>query len=183
MRALSVWSFLGICAAALFSSVSSGHAGGDRPQKFCTSAAKDLKGDGDLAVAARAVFGQPGFTDNELDCLYPVQVIRYGDVDVLLSQNRAPEDGCQSCQTNLNATALKRIPGGYKGLRTFEAFGETGNRGSISAAWPVQIGGDDGLAIENYSSAQGYLFISLGLSCLPTSGPRRLGSKYFPYRV
>ncbi len=153
----------------VFSSALSGHAGGDRPQKFCTSAAKDLKGDGDLAVAARAVFGQPGFTDNELDCLYPVQVIRYG-----ASTRRCPRTAPQRMgsvrQTNLNATALKRIPGGYKGLRTFEAFGETGNRGSISAAWPVQIGGDDGLAIENYSSAQGYLFISLGLYAFRCQG-------------
>ena len=170
MRMRAVAAILSLSAGAFVASASSAGAAGDRPQKFCASLAKDLKTDDDLAAAARAVFGVPGFADDAEDCLYPVQTIRYGDVDVLLWQARAPEEGCQSCMTDLNATVLKRVPGGYKNVRTFEAFSQTGGRGGIAAAWPVPIAGDDGLAIENDDWAQGYDFVTLGLYAFRSGG-------------
>lgn len=93
-----------------------------QPQiRICEPAAAQLKSESDLAEAMRAAFGEPGFTQDE-DCLYPLQVLRYADVDVLVTQNLAPETACQACEADLSATVLKRIPGGFKRVRTFAAF-------------------------------------------------------------
>ena len=63
--------------------------GGDAPLKYCRSVAAKLQADSDLAAAARAAFGQPEATDDEA-CLYPLQLLRYADVDVLVSQTGEP---------------------------------------------------------------------------------------------
>jgi hypothetical protein len=139
------------------------------PLRFCQEAAAKLKADSDLAGAARAAFGQPGFTNDE-NCRYPLQVVRYADVDVLLSQSQAPGEACHGCEAELSATVLKRIPGGYKSLRTFEAFGKMGSHGAVASISPIAIGGDDGLAIEAGGTFQGYTNTTLDLFAFRRQG-------------
>jgi hypothetical protein len=152
------------------------------PLRLCEQAAAKLKSDSDLADATRAAFGDPGVGHDEF-CLYPLQVLRYADVDVLLTQNFAPETACHGCVADLSAAVLRRIPGGYKHVRTFEAFGKTGTFGAVASVSPIAIGVDDGLAIESGGTFQGYTSLTLdlyafrrqGLVRLDAGGPLYLG--------
>jgi hypothetical protein len=138
------------CALALAPAAAAGP-----PQRYCRSVAAKLKADTDLAAAARAAFGEPQATDDEA-CLYPLQLLRYADVDVLVSQSGEPGEACHGCEAALNATVLKRIPGGYKRARSFDDFAKGGTFGAVAEVTPIAIGGDDGIAIESGGTFQGY---------------------------
>jgi hypothetical protein len=137
-------------------------AAADAPLHYCRSVAAKLKADGDLAVAARAAFGEPQSTDDET-CLYPLQLLRYADVDVLVSQNGEPGEDCHGCEASLSATVLKRVPGGAKRLRAFPSFAKGGTFGAVASVTPIAIGGDDGIAIESGGLFQGYASSALDL--------------------
>jgi hypothetical protein len=137
-------------------------AAADAPQRYCRSVAAKLKADSDLAAAARAAFGQPQATDDET-CLYPLQLLLYADVDVLVSQDSEPGEACHGCEADLSATVLKRVPGGYKRLRAFPSFAKAGSFGAVAAVTPIAIGGDDGMAIESGGTFQGYTSSALDL--------------------
>jgi len=136
-------------------------AAADAP-RYCRSVAAKLKADGDLAAAARAAFGEPQATDDET-CLYPLQLLRYADVDVLVSQIGEPGEACHGCEATLSATVLKRVPGGAKRLRAFPSFAKGGTFGAVAAVTPIAIGGDDGIAIESGGLFQGYASSALDL--------------------
>jgi hypothetical protein len=144
--------------------------------RFCQEAAAKLKADSDLAEAARAAFGQPVFTKEDEDCRYPLQVVRFADVDVLLTLSQAPESACHGCQAELTASVLRRIPGGFKSVKTFEAFGKAGSNGTVSSIAPIAIGGDDGLAIEAGGTFQGYSHTTLDLFAFRRQGLVHLDS-------
>jgi hypothetical protein len=114
-------------------------AAADAPQRYCRSVAAKLKADSDLAGAAGAAFGQPEATDDAA-CLYPLQLLRYADVDVLVSQNGEPGEACHGCEATLSATVLKRVPGGYKRVRVFDAFAKGGTSGAVASIAPIAVG-------------------------------------------
>ena len=149
------------------------HASERPPPPLCQSAAAKLKADGDLAQAVRAAFGAPTFANQE-QCVYPLQALRYADVDVLLTQNLDPETACHGCQADLNAVALKRSPGGFKRLRAFDGFGKTGSFGAVVSISPIAIGTDDGIAIESGGTFQGYTNVTLDLYAFRRQGMVRL---------
>ena len=144
-------------------------AAADAPLRYCRSVAAKLKADSDLAAAARAAFGAPQATDDET-CLYPLQLLRYADVDVLLSQTGEPGEACHGCEADLSATVLKRLPGGYRRVRSFDAFAKGGTFGAVAAITPIAIGGDDGMAIESGGTFQGYTTSALDLYAFRKSG-------------
>jgi hypothetical protein len=145
------------------------------PLRLCQDATAKLKADSDLAEAARAAFGQPVFTKDET-CRYPLQVVRFADVDVLLTLGQAPETACHGCEAELSASVLRRIPGGFKSVKTFEAFGKMGSNGTVSSISPIAIGNDDGLAIEAGGSFQGYSNTTLALFAFRRQGLVHLDS-------
>ena len=137
-------------------------AAADAPLRYCRSVAAKLKSDSDLAAAARAAFGRPEATDDEA-CLYPLQLLRYADVDVLVTQTGEPGEACHGCEATLSATVLRRVPGGYKRARSFDAFAKGGTFGAVASVTPIAIGGDDGIAIESGGAFQGYTSSALDL--------------------
>lgn len=139
------------------------------PPRYCRSVAAKLKADSDLAAAARAAFGAPQATDDET-CLYPLQLLRYADVDVLVSQIGEPGEACHGCEATLSATVLKRVPGGAKRLRTFPSFAKAGTHGAVASVTPIAIGGDDGIAIELGGTFQGYTSSTLDLYAFRRDG-------------
>ncbi len=143
------------------------------PQRYCRSVAAKLKADSDLAGAARASFGAVQATDDET-CLYPLKLLRYADVDVLVSQTGEPGEACHGCEAELSATVLKRVPGGYKRLSAFPSFAKGGSNGALGAVTAVAIGGDDGIAIESGGTFQGYTASALDLYAFRKSGLVRL---------
>ena len=132
------------------------------PLRYCRSVAAALKADADLAAAARAAFGQPEATDDET-CLYPLQLLRYADVDVLVSQVGEPGQACHGCEAELSATVLKRVPAGLRRLTVYAAFAKLGSNGAAGAITPIAIGGDDAIAIESGGTFQGYTASALDL--------------------
>ena len=144
-------------------------AAGGAPLGYCRSVAAKLKSDTDLAAAARATFGQPGTTGDEA-CLYPLQLLRYADVDVVVSQTGEPGEACHGCEASLSATVLKRVPGGYKRARSFDAFAKGGTFGAVASVTPIAIGGDDGIAIESGGLFQGYASSALDLYAFRRQG-------------
>jgi len=148
-------------------------AAAEAPLRYCRSVAARLKADGDLAAAARASFGAPQATDDET-CLYPLRVLRYADVDVLVSQSGEPGEACHGCEADLSATVLKRVPGGYKRLRAFPSFGKGGTSGAVDSITAIAIGGDDGIAVESGGTFQGYSASALDLYAFRQRGLVRL---------
>ena len=143
-------------------------AAADAP-RYCRSVAAKLKADSDLAAAARAAFGAPQATDDEA-CLYPLQLLRYADVDVLVSQTGEPGEACHGCEASLSATVLKRVPGGAKRLRAFASFAKGGSSGAVASITPIAIGGDDAIAIESGGTFQGYTSSALDLYAFRRQG-------------
>lgn len=169
LRMLRLLKQTSLLLGAVIALLTAAGASDQPPFRLCEAAADDLKTDSDLADATRAAFGEPGSTKDET-CLYPLQLLRYADVDVLVTQNAAPGTGCQTCEVDLSATVLKRIPGGFKRVRTFEAFGKTGGRAVVSSVSPIAIGGDDALAIESPAQTQGYMLAVLDLYAFRRQG-------------
>ncbi len=91
----------------------------------------------------------------ESDCLYPVQALRYASADVLLVQEGAPGD-CPGCEAPLSAYVIQRIGGGLKTVAKFHEFTQLGPFSVVIGVWPIQIAGDDAIAIESGGIFQGY---------------------------
>ncbi len=144
-------------------------AAADAPLRYCRSVAAQLNADSDLAAAARAAFGARQATDDET-CLYPLQLLHYADVDVLVSQTGEPGEACHGCEADLSATVLKRVPGGAKRLRTFPSFAKAGSHGAVASVTAIAIGGDDGMAVESGGLFQGYASSTLDLYAFRRNG-------------
>ena len=159
---------LGLAFAFAFAFALAPAAAAD-PPRYCRSVAAKLKADSDLAAAARAAFGEPQATEDDA-CLYPLQLLRYADVDVLVSQTGEPGEACHGCEASLSATVLKRVPGGYKRLRAFASFAKGGTFGAVASVTPIAIGGDDGIAIESGGLFKGYASSALDLYAFRKQG-------------
>jgi len=144
-------------------------AAAEAPLRYCRSVAAEPKANSDLAAAARAAFGAPQAADDEA-CLYPLQLLRYADVDVLVSQIGEPGEACHGCEASLSATVLKRVPGGSKRARSFGNFAKGGSSGAVASVTPIAIGGDDGMAIESGGLFQGYASSTLDLYAFRKQG-------------
>jgi hypothetical protein len=126
------------------------------PAALCAAAKKDVSADSQLASEVAAVFGKTDFTGAESDCLYPLKVLRYASADVLLVQEGAPGEGCHGCEAPLSAYVIQRIGGGLKTVAKFHEFTQLGSNGAVMDVWPIEIAGDDVMAIESGGTFQGY---------------------------
>lgn len=126
------------------------------PAALCASAKKDVSADSQLASEVAAVFGKTDFTGAESDCLYPLKVLRYASADVLLVQEGAPGEGCHGCEAPLSAYVIQRIGGGLKTVAKFHEFTQLGAFSVMIDVWPIEIAGDDAMAIESSWMSQGY---------------------------
>jgi hypothetical protein len=123
---------------------------------FCAAAKKPVDADPKLAAAIAAVFGKATFKATGEDCLYPLQVLRYATADVLVVQAGEPGEGCHGCRAVLSAYVLRRVNGGLKTVSRFREFASLGTHGAVGDVSPVEINGDDGMAIESGGTFQGY---------------------------
>ena len=123
---------------------------------LCAAAKKPVDADPQLAAEVAAVFGKATFKANGEDCLYPLKVLRYASADVLFVQAGEPGEGCHGCGAPLSAYVLARANGGLKIVRRYHAFATLGTFGAVGDVSPVEIGGDDGVAIESGGTFQGY---------------------------
>jgi len=123
---------------------------------LCATAEKSVQADLWLASEVAAVFGKAKFVGKESDCLYPLMALRYASADLLLVQTGEPGEGCHGCGAALSAYVIQRVNGGLRPVRKFREFAEIGTNGSIMEAWPIQIAGDDALAIQGGGTFQGH---------------------------
>ena len=143
-----------IVAAALVVGLSSAAAG--EPAVFCAAAKKNVDADMKLMAAIAAAFGRAAFTGNGEDCVYPVQLLRYAGADVLVTQAGAPGEGCHGCGAVLSASVIQRVNGGLKTVGRFHEFASLGTHGTVADISPIEINGDDAMAIESGGTFQGY---------------------------
>ena len=126
------------------------------PTAFCAAAKEPVDADLKLAAAVAAVFGKATFKATGEDCLYPLRVLRYASADVLVVQAGEPGEGCHGCAAVLSAYVLQRVNGGLKTVARFHEFASLGTHGAVEDISPIEIVGDDGMAIESVGTFQGY---------------------------
>jgi hypothetical protein len=126
------------------------------PAAICAAAKKEVRADAWLASEVEAAFGKADFAGTEGDCLYPLKVLRYASADVLLVQAGVPGEGCHGCEAPLSAYVIQRTGGGLKTVATFREFTKLGSNGAVGDVWPIEIAGDNAIAIESGGTFQGY---------------------------
>ncbi len=128
---------------------------------FCAAAKKPVDADPRLAAEVAAVFGKATFKATGEDCLYPLQVLRYASADVLVFQAGEPGGRCHGCGAPLSAYVVRRVNGGFKTVRRYRQFATLGTFGAVGDISAIEIGGDDGMAIESGGMFQGYAFTAV----------------------
>jgi hypothetical protein len=147
MRVLFVAAGLILCASSALA---------EQSTAFCAAAKKSLEADAGLAEAVAAVFGKRAFKAAGEDCVYPLKALHYASADVLVVQAGEPGEGCHGCGAPLSAYVLRRNGGALKTVRSFRNFATLGTFGAAGDVSAVEIGGDDGVAIESGGTFQGY---------------------------
>ena len=128
----------------------------EAPAALCAAAKTDVRADTLLASEVAVVFGKADFTGTTGDCVYPLKALRYASADVLLVQWGEPGAGCHGCGATLSAYVIQRTGGGLKTVAKFREFTQLGSQGAIMEVWPIEIAGDDAMAIESGGTFQGY---------------------------
>ena len=126
------------------------------PAAFCATAKKPVDADPRLAAEVAAVFGKAAFNATGEDCLYPLKVLRYASADVLVVQAGEPGQGCHGCGALVSAYVVQRVNGGLKTVGRYREFASLGSQGAVADISPIEIAGDDGMAIESGGTFQGY---------------------------
>ena len=128
---------------------------------LCAAARKPVGAEPLLAAAVAAAFGKATFNATGEDCVYPLKVLHYATADVLIVQAGEPGQACHGCGAPLTAIVLRRVGDGLKPARFFRKFAAPGTSGAVGDISPVEIGGDDGMAIESGGMFQGYSFTAI----------------------
>jgi hypothetical protein len=128
---------------------------------FCAAAKKAVEADPGLAAAVAAAFGKATYKAAGEDCVYPLKVLRYATADVLIVQAGEPGQACHGCGAPLSAYVLRRVDNALKPVHDFRKFATPGTSGTVGEISAVQIGGDDGMAIESGGMFQGYAFTAV----------------------
>jgi hypothetical protein len=126
-----------------------------RIQLFC-AAAKEQVSSLSLSEAVKVVFGSPKYSSQNDECIYPLQVLRYSDADVLLAMGNEPGQACHGCSAHLSAYVMRRKASGLQLVKRFIDFGQAGTFGSPGTISPIEIVSDDGFAVEHGGMFQGY---------------------------
>ncbi len=127
-----------------------------QPSALCAAAKKPVEAEPPLAAAVAATFGKATFRGTADDCVYPLKLLRYATADVLIVQAGEPGDACHGCGPPLSAIVLRRVDGGLKPVRAFHKFATPGTFGAVEEISAIEIGDDDGMAIESGGMFQGY---------------------------
>ncbi len=140
--------------AALTLAVPAAVAG--QPAALCAAAKRPVQADTLLGAAVAATFGKATFGAAGEDCVYPLKILHYRTADVLIAQAGEPGQACHGCAAPLSAYVLRRLGDGLKPVRVFHRFAKLGTFGAVDDISPVEIGGDDGMAITSGGMFQGY---------------------------
>lgn len=132
-----------------------------QPAALCAAAKKPVEADLQLATTVAMVFRGTIFRAAGEDCIYPLKVLHYATADVLVVQTGEPGQACHGCGAPLSATVLRRVDGGLKPVRRFLKFATLGTFGAVGDISSIEIGGDDGLAIESGGTFQGNSFTAV----------------------
>jgi hypothetical protein len=136
---------------------------------LCAAAKKPVEAEPLLAAAVAAAFGNAPFKATDDDCVYPLKVLHYATADVLIVQAGEPGQACHGCGAPLSAIVLRRVDGRLKPVRAFHRFATPGTSGAVEDISPIEIGGDDGMAIKSGGTFQGYSFTGVDLFAFHSS--------------
>ena len=116
---------------------------------LCAAAKESIQSKPLLATAVAAAFGKATFTAAGEGCLYPLKVLPYASAEALVVQAGEPGQACHGCPTALSAYVLRKLEGGPKLVRVYRTFDTLGTFGAVGEISPIEIGDDDGMAIES----------------------------------
>jgi hypothetical protein len=131
-------------------------ASAGQPSALCAAAKRPVEAEPLLAAAVAAAFGKATFKATADDCVYPLKVLHYAAADVLIVQAGEPGHACHGCGAPLSAHVLRRFDDGFKLVRVYRKFATLGTFGAVDDISPIEIGGDDGMAIKSSGMFQGY---------------------------
>ena len=131
-------------------------AAADGAKDLCATAKDRVDKDNALAAAVNVVLGRLRFARDNVDCVYPFKLLRFGDADVLVTGGAAPGEVCHGCGTDLSAFVLGRTPGRARVIARFPSFGTFGTWGDPGQVDAVQLAGRDAIVIEAGGTFQGY---------------------------
>jgi hypothetical protein len=126
-----------------------------QPSALCASAKESIQKEPGMAAAVAAAFGKVAFTSKAEDCVYPLKTLPYAGAAVLLAQDGEPGQACHGCSATLSAYVLRKLENGLKLVRVYRAFDKLGTFGAVGDISPIEIGGDDGIAIYSGGMFQG----------------------------
>ena len=127
------------------------------PALLCAAAKDKVRANSRLASEVAAVFGKADFVGTERDCVYPLKVLHYASANVSRLFKRACRWGPVTlAQHPSSAYVIQHTGRGLKPIAKFHEFTELGSWGAIIDVWPIEIGGDDAMAIKSGGTFQGY---------------------------
>jgi len=125
---------------------------------LCAAAKQPVEAERLLAAAVAAAFDKATFSSASEDCAYPLKLLQYSAADVLIVQAGEPGKACHGCAAALSAYVLRKFDGGLKLVRVYRTFDKLGTFGAVGDISPIEIGGDDGIAIYSGGMFQGYSY-------------------------
>ncbi len=128
---------------------------------LCAAAKQPVQSKPLLAAAVAAAFEKASFNSNAGDCLYPLEVLPYPSAEVLVVQAGEPGEACHGCPAPLSAYVLRKVESGPRLVRVYRTFDKLGTFGGVGNISAIEIGGDDGMAIESGGTFQGYTFTAI----------------------
>lgn len=149
------------------------------PATLCFAAMEPLDGDRKLAAAVRDAIGDDfayGTRDRVTGCVYPLQLLSFEGVDVLVTAGNVPGELSHGEGSNLSAYFLRR-EGGTSRLvtvkRDFAVVG--GGYGRPGGLVEARFEGDDALLVKSSGSGQGYTYDWIEIFAFRNGGIVQIG--------
>ncbi len=135
------------------------------PARVCEDARDVIETDRTLLQAMRNAFGKVAYESsrnaNPENCLYPVKLLRFNRMDVLITIANEPGELCSLCTAKVSAHFLRNRPGTPKVLARDINFARLGPAGDTGVISPIEIGNSEGIAFETVTEYAGNTYKDL----------------------
>ncbi|KFG69930.1 hypothetical protein [Microvirga sp. BSC39] len=110
-------------------------------------------------------------------CLFPDKLLRYHNVEVLITLAGEPGKDCHGCPAQLSAVFLKRDGRVLKPVGRHKNFAETGTFGNVISLGSFEFGSRQGMVIEGGGTFQGYTTTVFVFYAIKNRRLRQIGPK------
>jgi len=129
------------------------------PTRVCEAARDVIERNRELLQAMRNAFGKVNYwgarRNDPRNCLYPVKLLKFHTMDILITSGNEPGEACPNCRARLTAHFLRNRPGTPKVLKREVNFALLGRFGDPGAITDMVIGGNEGFGVESLAQIRG----------------------------